>query len=729
MAVVFQNSRIVKATGTSITIAAPENSAIGDLLICYIAKDDDEAVTLTSGSDWNVIVSTAGNAAMRLYVAWKLFADGDTQWTWKESSEDYYGVILRYTGHDATTPIYDSGSASGVDAAPIAPSVAFTNLTAGSLVLQMFGADNPSKSFPYNFPAQLASRFNDEAGTIGGAGGEKEAPAGDNWISPTGFNDPDTAWTNGANVYDNNTVSYAINPIPATSWSDYLELTHSAISCSKVRFWAYYYYTSITEISLDVYYDDGGGAGWHNIYEGIFANEEWVEKEIGSTQTVTAMRVKFYNTAITAKTAFLMEVDFYTIDTTEGETGTAVFGMSASEEWAAATVIIKAAAEAPPEGDFTYTGTGSFAYSGTATQSHTRNYLTTASGQFAFSGSAIQVYSKNYLYEGSGSLAFSGSADQTFTFNYLTTASGSLIYSGTAIQVHSTDYLYTASGDFTYSGIAIAEIGFTYISSGQFAFSGSAICSYQTTANFEYVGSGSLAFIGTATQTHSRYYLYTGSGELTYSGEVTITVGFTCIGSGTCQFNGTGLYSLGLSYMGSGSFAYSGDATQSYTFNFAYIGNGTFAFSGIAPCLYSRNFSYSASGQLLYSGTALYSIGFFYIGSGDFTCSGTATQVYSRNYLYAGSGEFIYSGIAECIYETEAVFYVYVSSGQFTFGGTAFRFKEIITFLSYITKELTLDSNIIKELALSSTITKEISLASGITREVTFNSKINLETD
>jgi len=132
-----------------------------------------------------------------------------------------------------------------------------------------------------------------------------------NWLSPTGYVDSEGYWSAEYNAYDENTTTAANhnNPsVPPLSWSSYLEITISAMNCSKVRFWAYYSSTTINQISLDVYYS----AGWHNIYEGAFTDRVWVEKEIGSTQTVTAMRVKFYNIDVaTARTAYLYEADFW----------------------------------------------------------------------------------------------------------------------------------------------------------------------------------------------------------------------------------------------------------------------------------------------------------------------------------------------------------------------------------------------------------------------------------
>jgi len=132
------------------------------------------------------------------------------------------------------------------------------------------------------------------------------------WLSPTGYVDPDSKWINEGLAYDENITTASVNQNVATeSWSSYIELTHSAISCSKVRFDATYNSAYITSISLDVYYS----SDWHNIYEGIFNHHVWVEKEIGSIQTVTAMRMKFYNSNAYVAFAYVYEVDFWGVAT------------------------------------------------------------------------------------------------------------------------------------------------------------------------------------------------------------------------------------------------------------------------------------------------------------------------------------------------------------------------------------------------------------------------------
>ena len=127
-----------------------------------------------------------------------------------------------------------------------------------------------------------------------------------NWISPTGHVDIDNVWGGESYTYDESLTFYAYSNVATKSWSSYLELTINAISCSKVRFYAYFNTGSQSLISLDVYYAND----WHNIYAGDYTNQTWIAKAIGSTQSVTAMRAKFYNTTLSTYEMKWYEADF-----------------------------------------------------------------------------------------------------------------------------------------------------------------------------------------------------------------------------------------------------------------------------------------------------------------------------------------------------------------------------------------------------------------------------------
>ena len=352
-AVVYKDiEEVTEAAAEAITIPLPTTDTIlNDLLIVYISKDDPNPVDVHG--DWIGICNEVGTGDQTLYMAYRIVTQADLDaeakdWTWTETSgnESWIGKILTYRGADTGSPIHDSDTAFlDADAAPIAPSVAFENLTAGSLVLQVFGCDDDDGG--YVVPSPLTSRFNTAANNVGGAGGDKSS-ASFSWTSPTGFVDGNSKWTSEEDAYDEDTADPARNGTE-TGWTSYLELTHSAINCKKVRFFAYYSATYVTQISVDVYYS----SDWHNIYEGIFADSEWVEKEIGSIQSVTAMRIKLY--VLLVGNTELFEVDFGEVTgdiSGSGNTGTAVFEMGASEEWAAATVIIEAESVAGWTGKF-----------------------------------------------------------------------------------------------------------------------------------------------------------------------------------------------------------------------------------------------------------------------------------------------------------------------------------------------------------------------------------------
>lgn len=332
-AVGYQNKSEVKVdSGTQITIPVPDGFSAGDLLICCITKDDDDAITAPEG--WTVIQNVAGDIAMRLWTGYRIAEVGDTEWTWTGDSEAYYGVILRYTEHNTTTPIHASGNQIGTGYDITAPSVAFTDLPVGSKVLQVFGVDK--NGWEFTIPTHLTQRFKDYiagAGGCGGAGGDRVPE----WVSPTGFNDPGGVWSTEEDAYDKNTTSSTLCSVPAYSWSDYIEFTIDSISCSKVKFYATQHSSYISSISLDVYYS----LTWHNIYEGAYADLEWVEKAIGSTQDVTGMRMKFYNAHDSVFTANLREVSLWNLATT-GNTGTAIFIQTADEEWVGVTMVIEA---------------------------------------------------------------------------------------------------------------------------------------------------------------------------------------------------------------------------------------------------------------------------------------------------------------------------------------------------------------------------------------------------
>jgi len=127
------------------------------------------------------------------------------------------------------------------------------------------------------------------------------------WKSPTGYNDQTSTWINEEDSYDNNILTGAFTNIPASSWSQFLELTIDALKTSKIRFYA----TQgpgqfVDKIDVDVWYDDA----WHDVYEGSFIDKTWEEKSLGGTFTVIMARVRMYNTRTSGASGQIDEFQF-----------------------------------------------------------------------------------------------------------------------------------------------------------------------------------------------------------------------------------------------------------------------------------------------------------------------------------------------------------------------------------------------------------------------------------
>jgi len=129
------------------------------------------------------------------------------------------------------------------------------------------------------------------------------------WVSPTGFIDSGNVWTDEILAYDRNASTYAYASALKLAWTDNLELTCSALDCDKVRLWVDRASTNINAMEVDVYY----ATGWHNIFSGAPTWGGWQEHTIGSTQSVTAMRVRFYATKATTDGCQVMEADFHEV--------------------------------------------------------------------------------------------------------------------------------------------------------------------------------------------------------------------------------------------------------------------------------------------------------------------------------------------------------------------------------------------------------------------------------
>lgn len=127
------------------------------------------------------------------------------------------------------------------------------------------------------------------------------------WVTPTGVNDPDTAWLHEDRLLDGNTNLAAGGAVTENEWIGFIEVSHAALSCDKVRYWPRNATGKLDKIDIDVYYD----SDWHDVYEGVYTKLEWNEKDIpAGTKSVTKIRANFYANTTSAYESLLCALDF-----------------------------------------------------------------------------------------------------------------------------------------------------------------------------------------------------------------------------------------------------------------------------------------------------------------------------------------------------------------------------------------------------------------------------------
>jgi cysteine-rich repeat protein len=134
----------LRSRATSLTLSIPGGTNEGDLLIGIIALDGSHADSLAppAGEGWRELQLDAGGSTPTLGVWWKLAeaSESSHEWSWS-GGEEAYGALLRFTGHDAATPIRNSAARGGGSSRnPTAPAVAPTSLN--TLILRIGGFDD-----------------------------------------------------------------------------------------------------------------------------------------------------------------------------------------------------------------------------------------------------------------------------------------------------------------------------------------------------------------------------------------------------------------------------------------------------------------------------------------------------------------------------------------------------------------------------------------------------------
>jgi hypothetical protein len=128
-----------------VTIPKPVGTNAGDLLIAVVATDGATSGVMkpTVSSNWQLIDRGNYNNTVSLGAWWKIATASEPatyQFDWFYISEDAYGWIMRFTGHDPVNPINASAVITqAASSNPTSPEV--TSTVNGCLILRLGGFD------------------------------------------------------------------------------------------------------------------------------------------------------------------------------------------------------------------------------------------------------------------------------------------------------------------------------------------------------------------------------------------------------------------------------------------------------------------------------------------------------------------------------------------------------------------------------------------------------------
>ena len=169
----FGNVASNNANSGSITINRPAGTVSGSLLLAQIAVRGGTTQTITAPAGWTLVptngrVNSGVTLAQAIYYRIAGAAEpASYQWTFSSSARST-GIILRYSGTHATTPINVSdGLAAGSGTVITAPTV--TTTVANTRLVAFFSHANSAGSL--TTPAGMTSRSNGNSG--GGVNGIK----------------------------------------------------------------------------------------------------------------------------------------------------------------------------------------------------------------------------------------------------------------------------------------------------------------------------------------------------------------------------------------------------------------------------------------------------------------------------------------------------------------------------------------------------------------------------
>lgn len=145
--VIYEEFTEAKRTsnGNSLTIPTPSGTSENDLLIVVVVTDANKSSQLSppGGEGWTEIDRSQQQGAVTLGVWWKLADAAESpnhQFNWGGNSQEAYGWMMRFTGHDPVSPINASEVDGGSSNSPTCPSATAT--VDNTLVLRIGGFDD-----------------------------------------------------------------------------------------------------------------------------------------------------------------------------------------------------------------------------------------------------------------------------------------------------------------------------------------------------------------------------------------------------------------------------------------------------------------------------------------------------------------------------------------------------------------------------------------------------------
>ena len=172
---------------------------------------------------------------------------------------------------------------------------------------EYYAFDVEPGTYTVNFEHDDYYTYSEQVTVVAGENSEMDVTLVREWYSPEDHNDPDSDWNYEDDAYDDYIYSCAISDKKLIQgWTGYLELTIAQMDADKIRFYAFYDSEYCSSIDLDIYYS----GSWHDVYQGAFANKEYVEKSLGGIYPVTKARVSFYIKGASSPEIW-MDVNFF----------------------------------------------------------------------------------------------------------------------------------------------------------------------------------------------------------------------------------------------------------------------------------------------------------------------------------------------------------------------------------------------------------------------------------